>query len=204
MTASAAVMSTRDRETDILDAALTVLARDGVGGVSMRAVAREAGVSLGLTNYYFTDKTSLIGAALHRIGEHDLEIVRPPERGDAATRLRRALRRVVAPEFLTAEYLALRLQLWSLAVVDAVYAEINRHAQERYLDELATLIAAAMCDLPRNEAERRASEILVIQNGIWLTAAIVDDDGARASSVERCMQIAFAPAPTADGKGRRR
>ena len=38
----------------------------------MRAVAREARVSLGLVNYHYEDKTSLIGAALHRIEEKDV------------------------------------------------------------------------------------------------------------------------------------
>lgn len=71
----------RDREAEILHAALTVLARDGIGGTSMRAVAREADVSLGLANYYFTDKTSLVCAALRRIGEQDLTIVE----GDGST-----------------------------------------------------------------------------------------------------------------------
>ena len=61
----------------ILDAALIVLARNGVGGVSMRAVAREADVALGLANYYFTNKTELIAAALRRIGEADLTLVAP-------------------------------------------------------------------------------------------------------------------------------
>ena len=78
---SAPAAAARDREADILDAALAVLARDGIGGVTMRAVAREAEVSLGLANYYFTDKTSLVCAALRRIGEQDLEIVRPPDDG---------------------------------------------------------------------------------------------------------------------------
>ena len=39
---SAPAAAARDREADILDAALAVLARDGIGGVTMRAVAREA------------------------------------------------------------------------------------------------------------------------------------------------------------------
>ena len=66
-----------DRQARILDATLALLTRKGISGVSMRAVAAEAGVALGLVNYYFTDKTSLIAAALHRIEERDLAIVDP-------------------------------------------------------------------------------------------------------------------------------
>jgi methyl coenzyme M reductase alpha subunit len=47
--------SAQERVEGILDAAL-LLAADGISGVSTRAVAREAHVSLGLVNYYYQDK----------------------------------------------------------------------------------------------------------------------------------------------------
>jgi AcrR family transcriptional regulator len=56
-----------DRQSRILEAAVRLLSRHGISGLSMRSVAREAGVALGLVNYYFADKASLIRAALHRI-----------------------------------------------------------------------------------------------------------------------------------------
>lgn len=192
---TAPAAAARDREADILDAALAVLARDGIGGVTMRAVAREAEVSLGLANYYFTDKTSLVCAALRRIGEQDLEIVRPnhSEAADPLDRLRAALRRVGEHRYLEPRYLASRLQLWSLATVDPAYDAINRDAQRRYLDGLTALVHAATPGIGPREAARRAGEILVVQNGVWLTAAILDDRGALARSIERCEQIALAP-----------
>lgn len=51
---------------EILDAALRVIARDGVRGVSHRAVAQEAGVNLSLTTYYFVNLTELIASAFRR------------------------------------------------------------------------------------------------------------------------------------------
>jgi AcrR family transcriptional regulator len=60
-----------DRQARILEAVLGLLARQGISGVSMRSVAREANVALGLVNYHYADKTSLIGAALRRIEEQD-------------------------------------------------------------------------------------------------------------------------------------
>ena len=87
-----------DRQSRILEAALELLSRHGIAGVSMRAVAREAGVALGLVNYYYDDKTSLIRAALHRVDEHDLKLVAPDPSLTPDEQLRNALRRVAGAE----------------------------------------------------------------------------------------------------------
>jgi hypothetical protein len=44
------------------------------------------------------------------------------------------------------------------------------------------------------EAVHRSGEILVIQNGIWLTTAIIVDPDTIERSSRGCEQIAFAPA----------
>lgn len=180
-----------DRKALILDAALTLLASDGIAGVSVRAVAREAGVALGLVHYYFADKTGLISAALRRIEEQDLLIV-DPAGSDPVRRLRAALRRVADAEFLTTEYLSLRLQLWSLAQANDEYAEINSTAQSRYRSGLSALIRAARPELSRTECDRRAADIDVIQNGVWLTALLGLDRASIRRSVARSEEIAFA------------
>ena len=182
-----------DRKAQILTGVLQVLAREGIAGVSMRAVAREAGVALGLVHYYFDDKTSLIAAALRQVEEQDLAIVQSdgdllPER-----RLVAALRRVAEPQFLTTEYLSLRLQLWALAQVSSDYAEINTSAQSGYRAELANLIRAARPDLTRHECNRRAADIDVLQNGMWLTALLGLDRASIKRSIDRTVEIATAP-----------
>jgi AcrR family transcriptional regulator len=183
-----------DRSADdrILDATLAVLARDGVAGVSMRAVAREADVAVGLANYYFENKTALISAALRRVGEQDATLVSPATAGDdPADHLHRSLQRALDPAFLARDYLSLRLQLWALAGVETEFAEINRAAQKCYLEGLADLIHAARPRLDRGDAEQRAADILIEQNGVWLTAILITDQAAIDRAVERCIDRAF-------------
>jgi AcrR family transcriptional regulator len=83
-----------DRKSLILEAVLNLLSRHGISAISMRAVAREAGVALGLVHYYYEDKTSLIAAALRQIEEQDIAIVQPEPALSPEHRLRAALRRV--------------------------------------------------------------------------------------------------------------
>lgn len=171
-----------DRQARILDAVLAILSREGISGVSMRAVAAEAGVALGLVNYHYTDKTSLIAAALRRVEARDLEIVDPDPDLPPVERLAAALRRAVDAEFLTVEYLSLRLQLWALAQVNEEFARINSAAQRRYRARLASLIQAARPALPPADCELRAAQVDIVQNGVWLTSLLgLDEDLVRRS-----------------------
>lgn len=183
----------KDRQVRILDAVLALLAREGIAGVSMRAVAREAGVALGLVNYYYVDKVGLIGAALRRIEHDDVALVAPDPGLAPEERLRAALARISEPEFLRTDYLVLRLQLWALAHSHEEFALINATAQRRYRAGLAELIRAARPELDDAECLRRATDISVIQNGIWLTALLELDAESVQRSSRRCEALAFGP-----------
>lgn len=53
-----------DRRTAILDATVRILGTGGLGAVTHRAVAQEAGVPLAATTYYFSSKDELITEAV--------------------------------------------------------------------------------------------------------------------------------------------
>ncbi|TVU59271.1 TetR/AcrR family transcriptional regulator [Paenarthrobacter nitroguajacolicus] len=182
-----------DRQKRILDAALELLSRHGISGINMRAVAREAGVALGLVNYYFEDKSSLIRAVLQQIEEHDLLLVEPSPTSTPDQQLRESLRRVASPSLLTTPYLSLRLHLWALAQADEGFAQINAAAFDRYLQGLAALIGNAVPGLSPEECRERADDIVVVQNGMWLTTLLGIDKAAIERGIARTEDIAFAP-----------
>ncbi|ROO83497.1 TetR family transcriptional regulator [Actinocorallia herbida] len=65
-------MSTAARER-IIGATLRLVAEDGVGAVSNRRVAAEAGVSLGTLTYHFAAQGELLHAALTRFVDVEIE-----------------------------------------------------------------------------------------------------------------------------------
>jgi hypothetical protein len=69
---------------------------------------------------------------------------------------------------------------------------INAAAFERYLDGLATLIGNAKPELSSDECRERAADIVVVQNGMWLTALLGVDEASIRRSLARTEQIAFA------------
>ncbi|MDX3373831.1 TetR family transcriptional regulator [Streptomyces sp. ME02-6991-2A] len=76
-----------ERRTRIIDAALRVIAADGIAGLSHRTVAAEADVPLGSTTYHFGSLDELLTAALRRSNENFAQALRDSEvcAGDASS-----------------------------------------------------------------------------------------------------------------------
>ena len=53
-----------ERRDEILSATGRVIARDGIAGATIRAIAREANCSRGILGHYFDDKADILGSAL--------------------------------------------------------------------------------------------------------------------------------------------
>jgi DNA-binding transcriptional regulator YbjK len=67
------------RRADLIDATLTVIERDGVGGVSHRAVAKVAGVSPSAAIHHFSTLDDLLVAALIKANEDSIAAVEAVE-----------------------------------------------------------------------------------------------------------------------------
>ncbi|RHA40961.1 TetR/AcrR family transcriptional regulator [Cellulomonas rhizosphaerae] len=64
-------MPVAERREQLVEAALAVASRDGIEAATVRAVAAEAGVSLGVVHYCFQDKDELLRAMAHAITERN-------------------------------------------------------------------------------------------------------------------------------------
>jgi DNA-binding transcriptional regulator YbjK len=68
------------RRIEIIDAAIEVMARVGLGGLSMRVVANQAQIPLGALTYYFEDKSDLVAQAFQQLSDREIErVVRTAE-----------------------------------------------------------------------------------------------------------------------------
>ncbi|MEU0057442.1 TetR family transcriptional regulator [Streptomyces sp. NPDC006334] len=65
-----------ERRQRIIDAAIRVVGRSGIAGLSHRTAAAEADVPLGSTTYHFKSLDDLLVAALRQAGEGFAEVVR--------------------------------------------------------------------------------------------------------------------------------
>ena len=94
--ATAAVGRPRDPDVTqaILGAVLRLMATDGFAGMSMEAVAREAGVGKPAVYRRFRDKAELVAAAFASV----LRPVEPPDRGDTKAEIRELFEAVIPPD----------------------------------------------------------------------------------------------------------
>src|SRR5215467_3978589 len=65
------------RRTEIADAAITTLAREGMRGLTHRAVDRAAGLPEGSASYYFRTRQALLKATVERLAELDSAEILP-------------------------------------------------------------------------------------------------------------------------------
>lgn len=64
-------MALDERRSHLVDAALTVVKRDGVAGATTRAIVAEAGMPLGAFHYAFSSRDELLGAVVEAVAELD-------------------------------------------------------------------------------------------------------------------------------------
>jgi TetR/AcrR family transcriptional regulator, regulator of biofilm formation and stress response len=144
-----------DRRERIVEAALAVIAAEGVAGITHRKVAQAADVPLGSMTYHFSGMGDLVRAAFARHSEIVAE--RFDRRMAAVTSREDAIAAVVAiitdDVFLTPEDAIVTHELYTVAARDASYRDLtnawmrrSRTALERAFDPQTARVIDAMIE----------------------------------------------------------
>jgi TetR/AcrR family transcriptional regulator, transcriptional repressor of bet genes len=177
-----------ERREQILQAAFVVACRNGIGGLAVRAVAAEAGVSHALVLFHFQTKERLVHALLEwliasmavlHISE---DIARFPHARD---RLHALLQQEMARLSHQPEHTRLFLEFWALGVRDdgirgRISAELERYRQA-FLGIMEDLLESEPSRLPTSTAEGLAAVAVSWIHGCAVQAMIdpteFDTDG---------------------------
>lgn len=144
-----------DRKQQILQEACGLLAAEGCGAFTMRAVARASGLKLGALQYHFRTRADLLGALADFVAEaYHADFARFLADGPPPASRLHALLDYMRVETVTTALQTQRLfpQLWALAMVepplqaalDAIYA--------RYLATIEESLSAQGVPDPRGDA----------------------------------------------------
>jgi AcrR family transcriptional regulator len=187
---------TADTPEQILAAAAAVIVRDGMSGASLRSVAQEADVSLGLLSYHFDDKQTLLREAFKRATDVLLErslaaMEAARDGGDLDRQVEAYIRGAFDDDFLHPDYLHLRISLWSTARTNPELAIVERDLYRRYADNLSAVIALARPNLSAEEVRQRTTDVIVVQNGLWLNWARYHKRDDTERGLRLCVSIAL-------------
>jgi AcrR family transcriptional regulator len=192
----------RDRVADILDAACSVIARDGWHGLRVGAVAREAGVSKALVHYYFATRAVLLRAAFghserraNELLERELTAIE-----DAGERLERFLVAYLDDDPAYRENRAAWTEIWAAMRIDPELRSEVDPAYRTWLEQLVEHVrdARAPQDGAGEEDEDVALRLAALLDGIesLLLLELVSAEDARAI-IRRALERDVGAAATA-------
>ncbi len=150
----------------ILDAAEAILVRDGLLGLSVEAVAKEAEVSKGGFFHHFASKEALLGAILERIGvyfDQRIEAATAADRQPRGRRLRAQVR--LAMEMEPAERRRMRALLMALIIAASDNEPVRAGAREVNRRALAQAAAEGV-------SEGTALIVQFALDGYWLAESL--------------------------------
>ncbi len=126
-----------ERQTFITEAAIRVIASKGFAGLTVRAVAAEAGCSRGLVEHYFRNKAALISAAHDWANETYLQRVATAV-GDLTglVALQVRLEELLPYSERTLDEWRVRVALWQQEANDAALQPSNRRSFYGVYDEI--------------------------------------------------------------------
>lgn len=135
------------RRAQIVRATIRCLARDGYARLTMKNVAREAGVSQGILHYYFRDKEDILAAALRTVAtDLDRRVVAAQARGprDARSRLSAIVRACLDVALEEREVWVVFIEFWGEMLHDERLRAINAEVYARARGALGELVATGV------------------------------------------------------------
>jgi TetR/AcrR family transcriptional repressor of bet genes len=132
------------RREQIVRATVRVLAREGYTRLTMKQVARQAGVSQGILHYYFADKRAILIATLQAVTRDlDRRVAAAQSRTgrDPAARLRALVRACLEVAVRRPEVWVVFVEFWGEMLHDRRLRELNAEVYDRTRRLIARLIA---------------------------------------------------------------
>lgn len=189
------------RRRELCDAAITLLARDGIKGVTHLKVDRKAGVADGTTSFYFRTSAALIRAAANRIADLDLADLTAATRSEsdddsassAAGLARLVIRSGTGARLVRSKA---RYELVMPSSRDAALAEAFSHHQERFF-ELHRNVVLGLCPAGTDPAliDEKAYVLLTFISGLMLSVARGDRTISSPEALHDIITAIVAAAP---------
>lgn len=167
-----AKMDHEARRRDVSAAVWRLLAAQGFGGLTLRAVAAELGATTGLVTHYFPSKQALIVHALEVAEAHTRELVPDTAASSGIEALRTALAGVLPLTPAGTEINRVWVSSWDAALADPELASLERARYRRWRARLKPLVIEAQNDgdLPPDHPDDLVASLAAFTHGLVVQA----------------------------------
>lgn len=177
------------RRDAILDAAVALLAEEGFGALSHRAVATRAGVPLAATTYYFRSREDLVGQAVARAAAAEVDRARAvvaalPDRAMTPARVATALVALVTPAGGTGALVGTYERY-----LQAGRSPALRPAVQGWNAELVGLVREVLRRGGCRSDRETASTLLACVDGLLIYLAVEDEADVVAAARKRVRRL---------------
>jgi AcrR family transcriptional regulator len=216
-TAIAAEADLSETKSKILDAAFQRLAREGCAALSMREIARDAGVNHALINYHFRSKDQLVIAVLDQANRRLLERQQRMYAAPAGLAQKWAEARRFYESDLASGFVRVQAELWAASLADPALREKfipriqtwKKIVADAVRDALAMLQAGGVKLPPPYDAGVIATWISQFWIGMEFADLLGDkrEQGANRAAldaVQRLLEALDARVKKAAGRGRKK
>jgi len=167
------------RREALIDASLRCLAREGHEGLSVRRIAAEAGVSVGLINHYFPSIDMLIADAYETLATDIAgRMAKAAEQaeGSPRERLAKLIEACFAPEIMDPSLLRVWVVFWGMIL----HSPEMRIVQQRTNSRFCNVYERFLRDVAEAEGKRVDTTLLArglsaMHDGLWLEFCLNPD-----------------------------
>lgn len=155
-------MTSGDTRTQLLDAAMKIVAERGLQALTHRGVEARVGVAHGVTTYHFQSREAMIGALLRHISDRQFEWITRLSDELAALPIEeraRSLQRLVEAMMGEPTVTLARYELYLQAARDPQLQDLVRTLRQRYVALYVDVFRQAGAVAPEAAANRMLSAI---------------------------------------------
>lgn len=166
-----------ERRQQLIDATITVIARQGFAGTRLADVARQAGVSYGVVSFYFKTKDELLLATLQWLAAEYTQVWRKAvDRAghDPVNRLRAIIEADFSPRIASEKKIAVWYAFWAESRVRPNYRKLCAELFNDYHWQVRTIIQELIDEYECHhlDAHRITLGINAMTDGMWLDMQI--------------------------------
>ena len=168
-----------ERRQELIDATLRCLGKQGTEDISVRHIAREANLSLGMVRHHFHSKDELLAAALRYLSDqHSQQTARALADASpgAGARLRAFILACLHPGTMEYRYVRARFQFFSLAQTNAVVRAVHDDIYAAFETRLRGLIEDMAAETDEQlDVHSLTLAIMALLKGIWVEWSLSPD-----------------------------